>query len=143
MMIFENMNMKEQVPLLTELRVDIYHVCRYDQCFCLRIKAPVISSLASQTSSSIELKITSVPSVIDKKQTNSVLCSKNSIHNDLSIANNDDIQSCETQRKQNYSILTTSTPNHHAQRIAATSVNLLNLHTTKKLIPVGKEYVCF
>ena len=31
------------------------------------IKAPVISTFASQTSSSIELTITSVPSIVDKK----------------------------------------------------------------------------
>ena len=37
-----------------------------------------------------------------------------------------------------YSIPTTSTTNHHAQRIAAISTNLLNLHTTTKLPPVGK-----
>ena len=61
------------------------------------IKATVISSLASQTSSYIELKITSVPSVRDKNRTNSVLRSKNSIQNNLSITNNDDIQSCETK----------------------------------------------
>ena len=60
--------------------------------------------------------------------------------NDLSIINNYDIY--ETP-KQIHSIPTTSTPNHHAQRIAATSVNLLNLHTTTTLSPVGKEYMCF
>ena len=43
------------------------------------IKAPVLLSLASQTSSSIQLKRTSVPSFIDKKQTNPGLRSKNSI----------------------------------------------------------------
>ena len=71
------------------------------------IKAPVISSSASQTSSYIELSITSVSSIIYKKQTNSVLCSENSIQNNLNITNNDNIQSCETQIKQNYSIPTT------------------------------------
>ena len=64
------------------------------------IKAPVLSSSASQTSSFIELIITSVSSVTDKKHTNYVLCSKNSIQNDLNTTNNDDIQSCETQRKK-------------------------------------------
>ena len=53
------------------------------------IKAPAILSVASQTSSSIELIIASVSSGIDKK--NSVLCSKNSIQNDATITNNDDI----------------------------------------------------
>ena len=63
------------------------------------IKAPVLLSLASKTPSSIELTMTSVPSVRDKK-TNSGLCSKNSIQNDVSITNNDDTQSYETQRKK-------------------------------------------
>ena len=63
------------------------------------IKTHVLSYLASQTSSATELTITSVPSVRDKNQNNSVLCSKNSIHNDLSITNNGDIQSYGTQRK--------------------------------------------
>ena len=48
------------------------------------------------------------------------------------------MQLSETQRKENYRIPTTSTPNHHAQRISATSVSLLNLHTTMKIPPVGK-----
>ena len=46
-------------------------------------------------------------------------------------------------RKKNYSIPTTSTTNHHAQLISSTSVSLFNLHTTKKLPPVGKKYICF
>ena len=48
-------------------------------------------------------------------------------------------------RKQetNHSIPTTSTPNHHAQRIATTSTSILNLHTPTILPPVGKEYICF
>ena len=100
------------------------------------MKAPVILSLASQISSYIELTITTVPSVIDKKN-NFVLCSGNSIQNDLSNTNNDNIQFCETQRKSK-SIPTTSTPNHHAQRIAATSANMLNLQTTTKWPPVNK-----
>ena len=62
--------------------------------------SPVLSYLASQTSSSIELTTTSVPSVTDKKQTNPVLCSEDSIKNYLSITHNDNIQYCETQRKK-------------------------------------------
>ena len=38
---------------------------------------------------------------------------------------------------------TNSTPNHHAQRIAATPVNFINSHTTTILPPVGKGYMCF
>ena len=101
-------------------------------------KAPVRSSSASKTSSSIELATTSVPTVRDKNQKICVLCSQNSIHNDVSIINNDDIHSRKTSRKKNCSIPITSTPNHHAQRIATTSASMLNLHTTTILPPVGK-----
>ena len=41
------------------------------------------------------------------------------------------------------SIPTSSTPNHHAQRIYATSVILLNLHKTMILPPVGKYIYVF
>ena len=107
------------------------------------IKAPVLYYSASQTSSSIESIITYVPSVIDQKQTNSLLCSKNSIHNDLRISKIMLTYSpVKTQIKQDYIIPNTSTTNHHAQRIVATSINLLNLHTTTKLYLVGKWYKC-
>ena len=82
--------------------------------------------------------MTSVPSDIDKKQTNSVLCYQNSIHNGLSITNNDNLQSCGTQKKQNHSIQTTSNHKYHAQHISTKSVKLVNLHTNTKLSPVGK-----
>ena len=108
------------------------------QLLPLSFKAPVFSSSVYQTSSSIELTKTSVPSVRNKKHNNNVLCSQNSIQNDVIITNNDDIQACETSRKQNYRIPTSSTPNHHAQRIATTSASMLNLHTTTVLPPVGK-----
>ena len=101
-------------------------------------KAPVRSSSASQTSSAIELTTTYVPSVRDKNQNNSVLCSQNNIQNDVRITNNDNIQSCETERKQNCKIPTASTPNHHAQRIANTFASILNLHTPTILPPIGK-----
>ena len=67
------------------------HKYSQSQISNMLIKAPAISYSDFQTSSYIELTITSVPSVIDKKQTNSIFCSKNSIHNYLSITNNDDI----------------------------------------------------
>ena len=96
------------------------------------------SSSASQTSSSIELTITCVSYITDKEQTDTVFCSQNTIQNDLNITNNDNINSCETPRKQNYSIPTTSTPKHHAQSIGAMPVRPFNLHTTVKLPPLGK-----
>ena len=64
------------------------------------LKASVSSYSDPQTSSAIKLTTTSVPSVKDKNQNNSVLYSQNTIQNDASIKNSDDIQSCETSRKQ-------------------------------------------
>ena len=77
------------------------------------IKASVSSSSDYQTSSAIKLTTMSVPSIRDKHQNNSVLCSQKTIQNDASIKNNDDIQSCETARKEIYSIQTISTYNNH------------------------------
>ena len=67
-----------------------------------------------------------------------VLYSKNTIQNDASIENNDDIQSCDTARKQNYSIPTISTPNHNNERIDTTPSSILNLNTPTILPTVGK-----
>ena len=80
----------------------------------------------------------SIPSVIDKNKNNPVLYSQNTIQNDATITNNDDIKSCETAKKQNYSIPTISTPNHHTQSIATTYSGILNLNTPTILPPVGK-----
>ena len=94
---------------------------RQSQLSTLSIKEPVLSYSASQTSSSTSLTRTLVSSVIDKKQTNSVLCSQNTIQNDLNITNNDNIKSCETPRK-NCITPNTSNPNHRAQCIGSMSV---------------------
>ena len=64
------------------------------------LKAPVSSYSEPQTSSVIELTTTSVPYVTDKHQKNYVLYSQNTIKNDETITNNDDIQSCETEKKK-------------------------------------------
>ena len=107
------------------------------------IKTPVSSSSEPQTSSAIELTTTSVPSVTDKNQKKSVLYSQNTIQNDATITDNDDIQSCETAKKQNYSIPTISTPNHPSQNISTTSSIILNFNKPTILPPVGKKYMCF
>ena len=57
--------------------------------------------------------------------------------------NNDDIQSCDTPKKQNYCIPNISTPNHHSHRIATTFSSILNLHTPTILPLVGTEYMCW
>ena len=63
------------------------------------LKTPVISSSEPQTSSAIELTTTSIPSITDKNKNTSVLYSQNTIQNDATITNNDNIQSCETAKK--------------------------------------------
>ena len=82
----------------------IYKHSQY-QLSTLSIKTPVSSSSEPQTSSAIESTTTSVPSVRDKHQNNSVFYSQNTIQNDATITKNDDIQSCETTQN-NYNIST-------------------------------------
>ena len=68
------------------------------------LKAPASSYSEPQASSAIKLTTTSVPYVTDKNQNNSILYSQNIIQNYATITNNDDIKSCETAKKNNYSI---------------------------------------
>ena len=75
----------------------IYEHCQY-QLSTLSIKSPVSSSSEPQTFSAIKLTTTYVPSITDKYQNNSVLCSQNTTQNDATITNNDNMQSCETQQ---------------------------------------------
>ena len=81
---------------------DIGRIYKYSQSqiSTFSLKTPVSSSPEPQISSSIELTTMSVPSVRDKNQNNSILYLQNTIHNDASITNNDDIQSCEIERKK-------------------------------------------
>ena len=108
------------------------------QLSTLSLMASVSSSSYPQTSSAIKLTTTPVPSVTEKNQNNSVLYSQNTIHNDATITNNDNMQSCETAKKHNHSIPHISTPNHHSQHIANTSAGRLNFNTPTILPPVGK-----
>ena len=80
---------------------DIAQIYKHSQSqlSTLSLKAPVGSSSEYQTSSDIKLITTSVPSARDKHQNNSVLYSKKNIQNDATTTNNEDIQSCETQKQ--------------------------------------------
>ena len=69
------------------------------QLSTLSLKTPVSSYSDPQTSSDIVLTTTPVPSVTDKNQNNHVLYSQNTIQNDTTITNNDDIESCVTEKK--------------------------------------------
>ena len=118
---------------------DIGKIYRYSQSqiSISSLNVPVSSYSDPQTSSSIELTTTSVPSMTDKHQNNYVLYYQNTIQNDATITNNDNTQSCET-KKQNDIIPTISTLNHHSQHITTTSSSRLNLNTPTILPLVGK-----
>ena len=57
----------------------------------LSLKTPVSSYSEPQTSSAIELTTTSIPFATDNHQKKYVLYSQNTIQNDATITNNDDI----------------------------------------------------
>ena len=77
------------------------------------------------------------PFCYGQKKNNCVLCSKNSIHNDLSITNNGNIKSCEHTKENKYRIPTTWNSYCHAQLVSETSVNLWNLHITMTVPPAS------
>ena len=58
-------------------------------------------------------------------------------------SNKDDIHSFVTPRKQSYSVQATSTTTNLTPLNATLPIVLVELHTTKKLPPDGKEYLCF
>ena len=113
----------------------IYKKSQY-QLSNLSFKAPVSSSSESQKYSAIELRKMYVPSAIYKNKIKPVLYSQNNIQNDATNTNNDNIQSCETQK--NHNISTISTLNNHSKRIASISSSILNYNITTILPPVGK-----
>ena len=77
---------------------DIGQVYKHSQSqiLTLSIKAPGSSSSEPQTFSVIKSTITSVPSITDKHQNKFFFLE--TTHNDATITNNDDIQSCETPK---------------------------------------------
>ena len=119
---------------------DIGQIYKYSQSQLSTpsLKAPVSSSLDPQTSSAIELTTTSIHYFREKNQNNYVLYSQNTIQDDASITNNENTQSCEIARKQNYTISIISTPNNYTQHIPTTYSSMINLNTPTILPPVGK-----
>ena len=57
-------------------------------------------------------------------------------------SNTDDIHSCVTPRKKNYSVHDTSTTNILKSLNTAIPIAPVELHTTTKLRPASKEYLC-
>ena len=119
---------------------DIGRIYKYrqSQLSTSSLNAPVSSSSDKQTSSAIKSTTMYVTSIKEKNQNHYVLYSQNTIQNDASITNNDNMQSFETEENKNHSIPTNSNPNHHAQIFATISSSILNLNTPTILPPVGK-----
>ena len=67
----------------------------------------------------------------------------NTNQNKNNISNIDDIQSCVTSRKQNYSVHATSTTTNLKSLNATIPIASIKLHTTTESTPAGKEYLCF
>ena len=84
------------------MKKDIGRIYKYSQSQLsnFSLKTPVSSSSEHQTSSAIKLTTTSVPSVRDKNKNKYVLYSQNTIQNDATITNNDDIHSFETAKNR-------------------------------------------
>ena len=100
------------------------------------LKKPVLSSSAYHTSSASNSTQTSISFRLDNKH----ITTNNNKNN---ISNIDDIQSCVTPRKQNYSVQVTSTPTHLTSLNDTLPIASVKLHTTTKLPPSGKEYFYF
>ena len=59
------------------------------------------------------------------------------------LSNTDDIHSCVTPQKQNYSVQATSTHTDLTPFNGTLTIPSAKLHTTTKLTPDDKEYLCF
>ena len=99
-------------------------------------KKPVLSSSAAHASSECNSAQTSISSKLDNKD-----ITTNRNRNNTS--NTDDIHLCVTPRKTNYSVQATSTTTSLTPLNPTLTISPLELHTTTKNTPVGKEYLCF
>ena len=102
----------------------------------LTLNKPVLSYSAAHASSASNSTGTSILSQLYNKD-----ITKN--HNRNSISNTDDIHSCVTPQKQNYSVQDTSTTTHLTSLNTTLTISYVNLHATTKLPPARKEYFCF
>ena len=100
------------------------------------LKQPVLSSPAAHASSASNLTQTFISSQLDNRDSTA-------IQNKKKNSNIDDIHSCVTPRKQNYSVQATSTPPRLKLLNTTLPIAPVELHTPNKLPLVGKEYFCF
>ena len=99
------------------------------------INKTVLSSSDYHTSSASNFTRTSILSILDNKY---ITPNKNNNN----ISNTDYIQYCVTPQK-NCSVQDTSTPTYLTPLNATLYIAYVKLHTTTKLPPAGKEYLCF
>ena len=116
---------------------DIDHFYKHNQLKLSTptLNKPVLSPSDSNTSSASNSTRTSIWYRLDNKH-----ISTN--HNKNNISNKDYIQSYVTPRKQNYSFQDKYTPTNLTQLNATLPITSVKLHTTAKLSPAGKEYLC-
>ena len=100
------------------------------------LKKPVLSSSTTHTSYSSNLTRTFISSQLENEDSNP-------IQNKNDTSNTDDIHSCVTPQKQNYSVQATSTPPHLTPLNTNLPIAPVELQKTTKLPLVGKEYLCF
>ena len=100
------------------------------------LKKPVLLSSANRTSYTNNLKRTIISSQLEIEDSTA-------IQNMLEISNTDDIHSCAAPQKQNISVQDTSIPPSLTPLITTLPIAPAELPKTKKLPPVGKEYLCF
>ena len=117
---------------------EIGHYFKYSQTKISTptLKKPVLSTSAAHTSSASNLIRTFISSQLDNEDSTS-------IKNKNNTSNTDDIHSCVTPRKQNYSVQATYTPPRLTTLNTTLPIVPVELHKTTKLPPVGKEYLCF
>ena len=96
----------------------------------------VLSSSAFHTPSASNPTKTYISSKLDNKY-----ITRN--RNEKNISNKDDINSCVTPWKQNYSVHVISTNTHLTPLDDTIPVVSVELHTTNELPLAGKEYLCF
>ena len=100
------------------------------------LKKSVLSSSDDHTSSASNLTRISISSQLYNKE-----ITTNQNKNNTS--NTDDIHSCVTPQKQNYSVRATYTTTQLTPLNSTLYLTSIMLHTTKQLPLTGKKYLCF
>ena len=96
-----------------------------------KLKKPILSPSDAHTSYASNLKWTSISYQLDNKN----ITTNQSNNNTL---NTDDINSCVTPQKQNYSVKATSTTTRLTLLNATLHIAPIELHKTKQLPPASK-----